>query len=213
MVLAPQFTARLATRFSGRALLTAGLALTVIGNALFWLLAGLNLPYSVFVVSMLVSGMGAGILNGETVKVLGGAVPLERAGMASGLASTTRFIGILVGVAGLGAVLSDVARGAFTGAARMAGLDGATADAAAKRVTSGDLDGMLGIVPEALREGLRSAGLQAFAQGFATAGLVAAAVAALACALAFKFVSGTETAPVKAEPKRPCMTVDCRHPI
>jgi EmrB/QacA subfamily drug resistance transporter len=213
MVLAPQFTAKLATRFSGRALLTAGLALTVIGNALFWLLAGLNLPYSVFVLSMLVSGAGAGILNGETVKVLGGAVPLERAGMASGLASTTRFIGILVGVAGLGAVLSDVARGTFTGAARMAGLDSATADAAAKRVTSGDLDGMLSIAPDALRETLRAAGLQAFAQGFATAGLVAAVVAAIACALAFKYVSGVETAPVKAEPRRPCMTVDCRHPI
>jgi hypothetical protein len=113
MVLAPRETRRLATRYSGRTLLAAGLAITVAGNAAFWLVAGSHLPYSLFLVAMLVAGCGAGLLNGQTVKVLQGVVAEDRAGMASGIASTTRFIGILVSVAALGAVLADVARDRF----------------------------------------------------------------------------------------------------
>ncbi len=100
----------LLTRLSGRSLLTVGLTISCVGNVLFWLVARAHLPYPAFAFGMLVAGCGAGLLNGQTVKVLQGAVPPERAGMASGIASTTRFIGILVSVAVLGAILSNVAR-------------------------------------------------------------------------------------------------------
>ena len=122
MVLAPRLTAILASRFSGRALLTVGLAIAAIGNLLFWAVASAQLPYGAFVIGMLVVGAGAGLLNGQTVKVLGGAAPQDRAGMASGLASTTRFIGILVSVAGMGAVLASVVHRAFS-----TGCDGSRA--------------------------------------------------------------------------------------
>src|SRR6202012_3386375 len=98
------------------------LAITVIGDLLFWFVARAQLSYAVFVVSMLVAGCGAGLLNGQTVKVLSGAVPPDRAGMASGLASTTRFIGILVSVAVLGAILSDAASRQFVAVATRLGL-------------------------------------------------------------------------------------------
>ncbi len=136
MVLAPRLTTILANRFSGRALLTAGLAITVAGNLLFWAVARAQLSYGVFVAGMLVAGAGAGLLNGQTVKVLGGAVPADRAGMASGLASTTRFIGILVSVAGMGAILSNVVLRAFGTAAMAAGLDEAAATDALHRAIS-----------------------------------------------------------------------------
>lgn len=121
------------------------------GNILFAIFAYLHLPYYIFVLSMLVAGCGAGLLNGHTVKVISGAVPENRAGMASGLASTTRFIGILVSVAVLGAILSDVANRRFVTVATRLGLDQTAAEAAAKKVTSGDLDGMLASAPENLR--------------------------------------------------------------
>lgn len=73
MVLAPRLTARLARRLSGRTILTLGLASTVLGNLLFWAVACTQLTYGVFVIAMLVAGCGAGLLNGQTVKVLGGA--------------------------------------------------------------------------------------------------------------------------------------------
>lgn len=44
MVMAPRLTARLATHFSGRALLTSGLAITFVGNALFCGLAKAEFP-------------------------------------------------------------------------------------------------------------------------------------------------------------------------
>jgi EmrB/QacA subfamily drug resistance transporter len=216
MVLAPRLTAKLASRYSGRATLTVGLAITLLGNLMFWFAARDNLPYTIFLVSMLVAGSGAGILNGETVKVLGGAVPPERAGMASGLASTTRFIGILVGVAGLGAVLSSIARSHFLAAAASVGLDSNVADNAAKLVTSGDISGMLASVPADLQPQLHSAALAAFASGFSAAGILAAGVAAVACVLTYSYVRSEDTAPVgvvRTKEDCPCKTVDCRNPI
>lgn len=106
MVLIPKLILHLGNRFSGRQLLTLGLAITALGNAAFWLIADGNATYPVFVLGMLTAGIGAGILNGETVHVLTAAVPPERGGMASGIASTTRLAGMLVGVAGLGAVIA-----------------------------------------------------------------------------------------------------------
>jgi MFS family permease len=124
MVLAPRITHQLATRFSGRSLLAAGLAITVVGNVAFWSVGRSHLPYGVFLVAMVIAGCGAGLLNGQTVKVLQGAVPEDRAGMASGIASTTRFIGILISVAALGGILSDVARDRFRRRGLESGLGG-----------------------------------------------------------------------------------------
>ena len=160
MVLAPRITRRLATRFSGRSLLAAGLAITVVGNAAFWLVGRSHLAYGVFLVAMVIAGCGAGLLNGQTVKVLQGAVPEDRAGMASGLASTTRFIGILVSVAALGAILSDVARERFVAGAARTGLAMDAVREEAAHVTSGDLAGLLAAAPAGAREALRSAALR-----------------------------------------------------
>lgn len=214
MVLVPHLTAGKAGHLSGRAILSLGLAVTLIGNLLFWLVARAALPYGVFVLGMLVAGSGAGLLNGETVKVMSLAVLPERAGMASGLASTTRFIGILFGAAGLGAVLARMARDGFIAAALAAGLGPVASDAAAKQVTSGNLTGMLESVPAAVRPMLHQAGLHAFGAGFGAASLLAAIVAALACVLTFRFVRRDDTKTV-AVPKqdRPCKFVDCRDPI
>jgi Na+/melibiose symporter-like transporter len=213
MVLAPRVTSRLAKRFSGRALLGSGLAVTCVGNLLFWAVAWAQLPYSVFVMAMMVAGCGAGLLNGQTVKILGGAVPQDRAGMASGLASTTRFIGILISVAGMGAVLSAVVCRVFSAAALMAGLDQSAATAAARRVTAGDLSGMLGSAPAAVRSALHAASLAAFADGFAAASLLAAGVALVAAGLTFSLVNAEDTAAAPAAKTRPCKLVDCRDPL
>jgi len=109
MFLTPRLGAGLARRYSGRTLLTVGLMTTVIGNLLLWALAHSSLSYPAFLLGMLVAGAGAGLLNSETTKVMLGAVPAQRAGMASGLTATTRYIGVLVGVAALGAVLTQIA--------------------------------------------------------------------------------------------------------
>lgn len=213
MVLVPRITSWLATRFSGRALLTVGLVITLAANLTFWTIARAHLPYQDFVAAMILAGCGAGLLNGQTVKVLGGAVPPDRAGMASGLASTTRFIGILVSVAGMGAILAHAVDVTFTGPARAAGLDATSAAAAAKSVTAGDLPHMLRSVAPGVRATLEAAGLTSFASGFATATLAAAGVAVVAALSTFFLVSAAETAPSDPHKKQPCKFVDCRDPL
>jgi EmrB/QacA subfamily drug resistance transporter len=215
MVLAPRITRRLATRFSGRSLLAAGLAITVVGNAAFWLVGRSHLAYGVFLVAMVIAGCGAGLLNGQTVKVLQGAVPEDRAGMASGLASTTRFIGILVSVAALGAILSDVAGERFVAGAARTGLAMDAVREEAAHVTSGDLAGLLAAAPAGAREALRSAALTAYGAGFASAAIVAAGIAFIACLLAYGLISSQETAPVPQplHAKMPCKVIDCRDPL
>ena len=164
---------------------------------------------------MVIAGCGAGLLNGQTVKVLQGAVPEDRAGMASGIASTTRFIGILVSVAALGAILSDVARDRFVAGASKAGLAADAARQAAACVTSGDLAGLLAAAPAAARDALHSIALAAYGAGFASAAVVAACIAFIACVLAYGLISSQETAPVTPPPhqKMPCKVIDCRDPL
>jgi hypothetical protein len=49
--------------------------------------------YSAMLGGMLVTGLGAGLLNGEIVKVGMSVIPPERAGMASGISGTVRSVG------------------------------------------------------------------------------------------------------------------------
>jgi EmrB/QacA subfamily drug resistance transporter len=213
MVLAPRYINRLATMISGRSILTLGLIASMVGNLAFWLIARTGLSYAAFTVAMLIAGIGAGILNGQTVKVLGGSVPADRSGMASGLASTTRFIGILVAVAGLGAILSNVTRRAFQAQAQPLGLSAQATDVAARKVTAGDIPGMLSSVMPSARVLASGIAHHAFAMGFATITVIAAGVAAIAAALAYAIISQEDTAPVPVVGPMPCKAVDCRSPL
>jgi hypothetical protein len=72
----------LAHRFSGRDLLTAGLSLVCLG--LFALvLAVRDVAYGPLIGGMVITGVGAGLLNGETTKVGMTVIPRERSGMAA----------------------------------------------------------------------------------------------------------------------------------
>jgi predicted MFS family arabinose efflux permease len=204
MFLTPRFGARLAKRHSGRTLLALGLATTMFGDLLLYAFAQTALTYPIFIIGMLVAGVGAGLLNSETAKVMQGAVPAQRAGMASALAATTRFVGLLLGVAGLGAVLARGVSHKFGISGAALGLDPRLAAAAAKRVASGDISGALAGMPAALQDRLHDAAWSSFASGFAEASLVAAAVAAITCFLTFALVKAADTAPTQSsEPKGP----------
>ena len=196
MFLTPLLGAPLARRYSGRTLLTVGLVTAVIGDLLLWALAHLSLPYPAFLLGMLVAGSAAGLLNSETAKVMQGAVPAQRAGMAGGLTGTSRFVGLLVGVAALGAVLAHAASRSFISHGVAAGLDVEKAAELAKHVTSGDVGGIVGTLPEALRTSIWQIGNAAFADGFAAATLLAAAIAAAMALLTLLLVRRAETLPV-----------------
>jgi EmrB/QacA subfamily drug resistance transporter len=197
MFLTPRFGARLGSMYSGRVLLTLGLAITTFGNLLLYMFSSTHATYSVFACGMVVAGIGAGLLNSETAKVMQGAVPAQRAGMASGISATTRFVGLLVGVAGAGAVLSLGVVKRFVSSDAVKGLDPGLVASAAKRVVSGDLNGVIDMLDRSVQINIHASAAFAFAGGFADASLAAAAVAAVACMLTYSFVRAADTAPIE----------------
>jgi EmrB/QacA subfamily drug resistance transporter len=214
MVLAPRLVAQFGSTLLPRARLTAGLAITLLANLAYFACASSLAPYSVFVVGMVIGGAGAGVLNGETVKVMGSAVPAERAGMASGLASTTRFIGILVGGAVLGAILSARLGTRMVEAAGMLGADSKNASIAARLIAAGNSEGALALFPASMRPALHDAGVHGLARGFASGTLVSAVLAAIACVLTFYLVgAGEPVGDLVPVAEGHCQLVDCRHPI
>jgi predicted MFS family arabinose efflux permease len=98
----PRIAAALAAKLSGRTLLTIGLIIVVAGNLLTAIVVAAQLSFLVVAIGMVVTGCGAGLLNGETAKVSMSVIPPERGGMASGIGGTLRFVGLVTGITGLG---------------------------------------------------------------------------------------------------------------
>jgi hypothetical protein len=144
--------AHLSHRVSSRVLLAFGLA--VVSGGLFWMdVEAPRFDYSAMLGGMLVTGLGAGVLNGEVVKVGMSVLPPERAGMASGISGTVRFSGIAVGFAVLGALLF-----ARISSTVMTGLPNASASeriGLIRDIAAGNLSGGLsGAVPHAALKAL-----------------------------------------------------------
>ena len=60
-----------------------------------------EVAYGPLIGGMLLAGIGAGLLNGETTKVGMTVISRERSGMASGVSGTVRFSGLVIGIAAL----------------------------------------------------------------------------------------------------------------
>src|SRR3954471_20159235 len=80
---------------------------------------------------LLVSGVGIGMINPPLASTAVGVVPVARAGMASGVNSTFRQVGVATGIAALGSIFSqqvaDAVRPDLTGKVPPQALDGLTA--------------------------------------------------------------------------------------
>ena len=196
----PQIAAALATRMSGRTLLTIGLAIVALGNIATAALIAANGTYAAIAVGMLVTGCGAGLLNGETAKVSMSVIPPERGGMASGIGGTLRFVGLVTGITGLGAVLASGTRSHFVRAIASLGLSGSLAGGAramVSRIISGDIDGIVDRVAPAVRGAMIDVSRGSFAAGFTIVLVVAGGIATLAALLTALLVNAAETAPAR----------------
>jgi MFS family permease len=106
MLIFPRIGRSLGKIWPSYGVLTLGLLGVGVGNALMCF-ASRNDGDITTMLAMAVLGAGGGLLNGETQKAVMVAVPPERAGMASGISTTSRFTGILLGFSGLGALLAS----------------------------------------------------------------------------------------------------------
>jgi MFS family permease len=198
----PRIAAALAAKLSGRTLLTIGLIIVVAGNLLTAIVVAAQLSFLVVAIGMVVTGCGAGLLNGETAKVSMSVIPPERGGMASGIGGTLRSVGLVTGITGLGAILTNETQRHFLQAASAAYLeqtDGGASGQVVSRIVAGDVAGVVAQTPAAAQETMLKLARLSFASGFSTVLLVAAAIAAAAALLTFIFVSASETLPRAVE--------------
>jgi EmrB/QacA subfamily drug resistance transporter len=152
---------------------------------------------------MIVSGVGAGLVNVPLVSTAVGVVEPARAGMASGINSTLRQVGIATGVAGLGTIFASHIRSSVIG--DLAGTPLAShAHEIAHSVSTAGAANAIASTPGPLRGVVAGAAQQAFVGSLNTILLVGAAVAFAAAVASFLLVRerdfvATEEA-VEAEP-------------
>ena len=98
---------RLTSRIQIRMLIAFGL--TLVGIGLFLMRAlGPGSAWTALIPGFIVAGAGAGFVNPPLASTAIGVVEPARAGMASGINSTFRQVGIATGIAGLGAIFTHV---------------------------------------------------------------------------------------------------------
>jgi EmrB/QacA subfamily drug resistance transporter len=200
LLIGPSVGGKLAARMSGRAILTIGLAIVAVGNAALATAVHAGLGYWSVTLGMVFIGFAAGILNSETAKAQIGSVPAERAGMASGIASTTRFIGIIVGLAGLGAVLAAVAENTLRTLGTQS-LAGQNLDwhALNLRIVGGDAVGALSALPESVQTSLQPAVHGSVTAGFGIIFAIAAVIAAASSILTWILVRSPQAQAAMAD--------------
>lgn len=85
----------LSDRYGARAFSTGGLILSALAFACFAILPG-NVAYSIFVLPMILEGIGAGMFVAPNISSIMNASPIERRGIASGMSSTMITSGFLL---------------------------------------------------------------------------------------------------------------------
>jgi EmrB/QacA subfamily drug resistance transporter len=159
---------------------------------------------------MIVSGVGAGMVSVPLASTAVGVVAPEHAGMASGVNSTFRQVGIATGIAALGSVFSAHIRHVVTDALTSAtpAVPADVAENAGHLVASGAVPRAVAAVPPGSRATLAAAARAGFVGSINDILLIGAIVAFVAAALCFglvraqDFVDSTvgETVPTEQAP-------------
>jgi EmrB/QacA subfamily drug resistance transporter len=182
---------RLSVRVPIRMLLGTGLALVAAG--LFAMTAvEPDSAWTVLVPGFVLAGAGIGMVNPPLASAAVGVVPQAQSGMASGINSTFRQVGIATGIAGLGAVFQHSVTQSSRAALAASGHASQVVAAAHGRLGALLQSGEIGQVSRSLPSGARAALTNAYRTGF-THGLsqilvIAGAVAFVGSVFAFVLV-------------------------
>jgi EmrB/QacA subfamily drug resistance transporter len=170
---------RLTSHVPIRWLIGPGLLLVGIG---LLLMRGLdaNSSWTHLIPGMIVGGAGIGLVNPPLASTAVGVVSPERAGMASGINSTFRQVGIATGIALLGTLFSNrVSSEVTSAAAHTPGLDG-RGPQLATAIRSGQLEQLAQTLPASARGQVHQIAATAFTSGLNLILLVAAIIAIVA---------------------------------
>lgn len=182
MLIFPQVGRRLTPHVESAGILALGLLIVALGNITL-MFAAIQQGELLLITGMAILGTGGGLLNGETQKSIMSTVPRSRAGMASGISTTSRFTGILLGFAGLGAVLASGVKSAIESRLTEAGVCVKTGFF--EYVMAGDFERAIAMYPHDLAKTLTKIAQQSYSQGFAGAFVIAAIISLLASAAVY----------------------------
>jgi MFS family permease len=167
----------------------SGIGFLIAAAGLYWLsLVDFSASKAALVMPMLVIGIGAGmpwgLMDGLSVSV----VPKERAGMASGIFSTTRVAGEGIALAIATAILAALAHTSLERIVpdNQPGIATRVAEAA-QRITAGDMGHAAAVLPEVSRHALSSS----YAGAFTSLLHVLIVITLLAAFASFAFLSKT----------------------
>ena len=167
---------RLTSHVPARLLIGPGLI--IIGGGLL-LMRGLDAAsaWTHLIPGLIVAGVGVGMVNPPLASTAVGVVPPQRAGMASGINSTFRQVGIATGIALLGALFSNkVKDDVLSLAAAVPGLSSRGPQIAAA-VQSGQIGQVIAKLPPSARQSVGVLTRTAFTTGLNHILLVAAIIA------------------------------------
>jgi EmrB/QacA subfamily drug resistance transporter len=184
ILLTSTLAGRLTTRVPIRLLIGPGLILVGVG---LMLMRGLN-PSSSWqhlIPGFVVGGAGVGLINPPLASTAVGVVEPARAGMASGINSTFRQVGIATGIAGLGAIFSHSVRVKIIG---LLAVNGIIPPAQAHIIAAGVAQGSgvaaaVGSAPAAAHQAVVLAVRTSFVGGLNQIFLIAAILSFAAAAL------------------------------
>src|SRR5580692_190088 len=173
---------RLTSKVPIRLLIGPGLILVGVG---LLLMRGLDATssWTHLIPGMIVGGLGVGLVNPPLASTAVGVVPPQQAGMASGINSTFRQVGIATGIALLGTLFSNkVASEVRTAIAAVPGLSH-QGPRIATAVQSGEIGNVIARLPAPARHLVGTITRAAFTTGLNHILLVAAIIALVAAAV------------------------------
>jgi EmrB/QacA subfamily drug resistance transporter len=144
-IIAGRLTSHVPTKW----LIAPGFFVTALG---LWLMRGITIDseWTHLIPGLTVAGLGIGLINVPLASTAVGVVRPERAGMASGVSSTFRQVGIATGIAALGSIFSHQVTDGITSA--LASTPAANrADQVAAAVTNGQIQVVLAHAPASAR--------------------------------------------------------------
>ena len=185
---------RLSSKVPVRLLIGPGLILVGVG---LLLMRGLNAGsgWTHLVPGMIVGGVGIGLMNPPLASTAVGVVAPQRAGMASGINSTFRQVGIATGIALLGTLFSSqVSHVVQAGVAAVPGLSG-KGPQIATAIQSGNAGALIRSLPAQARQAVGTITRTAFTTGLNHILLVAAIIALASGVISLAAIRGKDFVP------------------
>ena len=185
---------RISSRVPVRLLIGPGLI--IIGAGLL-LMRGLNAgsAWTHLVPGLIVGGLGVGMVNPPLASTAVGVVPPQRAGMASGINSTFRQVGIATGIALLGTLFSNNVKDEVV--TRVAAVPGLSHQGPqiASAVQSGEIGHLISTLPAPARQVVGMITRAAFTTGLNRILLVAAIIAFVSGVVSLAAIRSRDFAP------------------